>query len=326
MKRAEGPGSTPGRRIYDKMDEKTETITEKERLGTKIARFHDKHYKVILFLPALILLASFVYMFFFYSTHGDFINRDISLTGGTSVTLYENLSINKLQADLSGKLDSLDVRAISDLITNQQKAVIIETKTDSDTTRKVLEDYLGHPLTTKNSSFEFTGSTLSSSFFKQLVIAVIIAFCLMAIVVFIMFRTFVPSLAVIISAFADIFMTLTVFNLLGFKLSSAGIIAFLMLIGYSVDTDILLTNRVLRRHGESLNRKIWGAFKTGTTMVLTSFVAVVLSLIIVGSFSKVLTEIFIIIAIGICFDLFNTWVTNVSIIKWYAIHKEKHEN
>jgi len=279
-----------------------------------------------LFLPALILLASFVYMFFFYSTHGDFINRDISLTGGTSVTLYENLSINKLQADLSGKLDSLDVRAISDLITNQQKAVIIETKTDSDTTRKVLEDYLGHPLTTKNSSFEFTGSTLSSSFFKQLVIAVIIAFCLMAIVVFIMFRTFVPSLAVIISAFADIFMTLTVFNLLGFKLSSAGIIAFLMLIGYSVDTDILLTNRVLRRHGESLNRKIWGAFKTGTTMVLTSFVAVVLSLIIVGSFSKVLTEIFIIIAIGICFDLFNTWVTNVSIIKWYAIHKEKHEN
>jgi len=33
--------------------------------------------------------------------------------------------------------------------------------------------------------------------------------------------------------------------------------AFLMLIGYSVDTDILLTSRVLKREGESLNKKIF---------------------------------------------------------------------
>ena len=116
-------------------------------------------------------------------------------------------------------------------------------------------------------------------------------------------------------------MTLTVFNLLGFKISSAGIIAFLMLIGYSVDTDILLTNRVLRRHDESLNKKIWGAFKTGMTMTLTSLLAVVFALIIVGSFSIVLTQIFTILTIGLFFDMFNTWVTNVSIIKWYAIKK-----
>ena len=121
-------------------------------------------------------------------------------------------------------------------------------------------------------------------------------------------------------------MTLTVFNLLGFKISSAGIIAFLMLIGYSVDTDILLTNRVLRRHGESLNRKIWGAFKTGMTMTLTSLLAVIFALIVVGSFSAVLTQIFTILTIGLLFDMFNTWVTNVSIIKWYAIKIEKNEH
>ncbi|MGA2130363.1 MAG: protein translocase subunit SecF [Candidatus Pacearchaeota archaeon] len=298
----------------------------KERFGTKVGRFHDKHYKTLLIIPAVIIIACFAYMFYFYHVHGDFVQRDISLTGGTSVTIYENnLSVDKIQSDLSGKLASLDVRAISDLLTNQQKAVVIETTSDANTTRTVLENYLGYPLTNQNSSFEFTGSSLSASFFSQLVIAVIIAFILMALVVFIMFRTFVPSSAVIISAFADIFMTLTAFNILGFKLSSAGIIAFLMLIGYSVDTDILLTNRVLRRHEMSVNRKIWGAFKTGMTMVLTSFVAVGLALILTGSYSNVLTQIFTIILIGIGFDIFNTWLTNVSIIKWYALKKEKHE-
>jgi len=295
----------------------------KERFGTKLARFHDKNYKLLLLIPTLILILSFIYIGFFYSKNGDFIHRDISLTGGTTVTIYEKKPIDQVKNDLSGKLESLDVRGIYDLITREQKAFIIETKSDANTTRTVLEEYLGYSLNEENSSFEFTGASLSSSFFRQLVIAVILAFFFMAIVVFIMFRTFVPSMAIIISAFADILMTLILFNLLGYKLSSAGIVAFLMLIGYSVDTDILLTNRVLKRHGESLNRKIWGAFKTGMTMTLTSILAVLFALIIVGSFSGILTQIFTILVIGLCFDIFNTWVTNVSIIKWYVLKKEK---
>jgi len=297
-----------------------------EKLKTGLTRFYDRYYKLLLLIPAIIILLSFIYMGVFYSKNGDFVKKDISLTGGTSVTIYEKISIDKIQSDLSGKLEEVEVREISDLITREQKAIIIETKSDADTTKKVLEEYLGHTLTAENSSFEFTGSSLSSSFFKQLVIAVLIAFILMTFVVFIIFRTFVPSMAVVLSAFADIFMTLTAFNLLGLKLSSAGIVAFLMLIGYSVDTDILLTNRVLRRQGHSLDRKIWEAFKTGITMTLVSIVAVAVAFIVVGSFSGVLTQIFTVILVGLGFDIFNTWVTNASIIKWYAVKLEKNEN
>lgn len=298
----------------------------KENLKNNLSRFHDKHYKLLLLIPAIILLLSFIYMGVFYAKNGDFIHRDISLTGGTSVTIYEQRPIDQVKTDLAGKLDGLDVRAVSDLITQEQKAVIIETKSDSETTRQVLEDYLGYTLNKENSSFEFTGSSLSSSFFRQLLIALILAFVFMAIVVFIMFRSVVPSTAIIISAFADIFMTLVLFNLLGMKMSNAGIIAFLMLIGYSVDTDILLTNRVLKRHGESINRKLWGSFKTGMTMTLTSLLAIAFALVIVGSFSLVLTQIFTILVIGLSFDIFNTWITNASIIKWYALSKEKNED
>ena len=284
--------------------------------------FHDKHYKLLLLIPLTILILSLVSIVSLYSETGDFIRKDISLTGGTSVTIYDKIDSNQLKEDLSDKLEDINTRAISDLVTGEQKAIIIETKTEGDITKAVLEEYLGYKLNSENSSIEFTGSALSESFYKQLLIAILIAFVFMGIVVFIIFRTLVPSTAVIISAFADIVMTLALFNVLGMKMSTAGIVAFLMLIGYSVDTDILLTTRILKRSEGSLNKRIMGAFSTGITMTLTSLLAIVFALFVVRSFSVILTQIFTILAIGLGFDILNTWITNVSILKWYMERKQ----
>ena len=297
------------------MEQQTQEIRE-------IKSFHDKYYKLLLLIPAILLIFSLVYMVNFYNQNNDFIYKDISLTGGTAVTLYEKLDVLKLKQELSDKLDEVNVREIYDLITQEQKAVIIETKSSGDETRQVLENYFGYELNEQNSSFEFIGSSLSESFYKQLLIAILFAFVLMAIVVFIIFRTLVPSTAVILSAFADILMTLVFVNILGMKISSAGIIAFLMLIGYSVDTDILLTTRILKRREGNLNQRILGAFKTGITMTLTSLFAVSFALVVVRSFSPILSQIFTILVIGLCFDILNTWITNVSILKWYVKEKK----
>jgi preprotein translocase subunit SecF len=106
------------------------------------------------------------------------------------------------------------------------------------------------------------------------------------------------------------------------KISTAGIVAFLMLIGYSVDTDILLTTRMLKLN-KSTNSSLFSAFKTGTTMTLTSIIAVSAALIVISPFSTVLNQIFIILLIGLAFDLLNTWITNASIIKWYVSHNHE---
>jgi preprotein translocase subunit SecF len=98
-------------------------------------------------------------------------------------------------------------------------------------------------------------------------------------------------------------------------------VAFLMMIGYSVDTDILLTTRVLKKK-HSINQEMYDAFKTGITMTLTSLVAVATALIVVYNFQSVLNQIFTILLIGLSFDIINTWTANASIIKWYA---EKHK-
>ena len=296
----------------------TEEKTEK-----RFEKFYDKYYKLLLLIPLLILIFSFVYLAVFYSNNNDFVYKDFSLSGGTLITITGKINADDLKREISEKLDELNTREIFDLITREQKALIIETKTDSEEAKEILEEYLGYELNLENSSFEFIGPALGENFYKQLLIAVLIAFFFMAIVVFIIFRSFIPSAAVILSAFADILMTLTLVDILGIKMSSAGLVAFLMLIGYSVDTDILLTTRILKRYEGSLNKRIFGAFKTGITMTLTSLFAVIFALIVASSFSVILTQIFTVLAIGLGFDILNTWITNASILKWYVENKER---
>jgi preprotein translocase subunit SecF len=295
-----------------------------ENKETHRKNWHDRNYKKLLLIPVVMIIFSFVYMGVFYSQNNNFFQKDISLMGGTSVTINGNVDIIPLKNALTEKFGEVNVRDVSDLITGEQLATIVETTAKAEDIKLFLEDYLGYKLVEGvNSSFESTDPSLGKAFYNQLLVAILVSFVFMAIVVFIIFRTAVPSGAVIISAFADILFTLVAINLLGIKMSSGGIIALLMLVGYSVDTDILLTNRVLKRQEGSLNERLVGAFKTGLTMTLTSLVAVAVALLVVKSFSITLTQIFTILVIGLVFDIFNTWITNVSILKWYVHKKEK---
>ena len=281
--------------------------------------WYNRHYKKFLIVSIALFLFSAIYLIDFQAKNGDLIYKDVSITGGTTLTVFDDsIDLNDLKQSLRQEIPDVLVRGISDIRTGKQQAFFIETKLSPKEITPILENYLGYKLTTENSSTEFTGNSISTSFYKQLQLAVIIAFLFMALVVFAIFRTFAPSFAVIISAFADIIMTITLIDIFRFNLSIGGIVALLMLIGYSVDTDILLTTRLLRKKEGTLNERLIGAFKTGITMTLTSVAAIGVALIIVYNFSETLRQIFTIILIGLGFDIFNTWITNASMLKWYA--------
>jgi preprotein translocase subunit SecF len=293
-------------------------------MSEKFAKLYDKNYKNLLLIPAILLIISLAYLGYFYSVNGDFIRKDVSLTGGITITIesQQEINIDELNTYLSQNLDDFEIKELSNRFSGKQEAVVVQSPIqDSDSSeisefKIVIEGFLGYELNTENSSIEKTGSKFGESFYKQLIFAIFISFILMALVVFIIFRSFAPSAAVVLSAFADITMTLAFVNFLGIKVSSAGIMAFLMLIGYSVDTDIMLTTRLLKRQ-EMINHKLANAFKTGLTMTLTSIIAVTIALVITNSFSTVLSQIFTILLIGLSFDILNTWITNASILKWY---------
>jgi preprotein translocase subunit SecF len=294
---------------------------------SKFGEIYNHHYKKLLVLPILFLVIALGYVAYFSSQNGDFIKKDISLTGGIEITVFSEKPINlqELNDFLSQKLDSFSLREISDFRTGKQKAIIISAPMDSSKAnelKSILEDYLDYSLTDKNSSIESTGSALSQSFYSQLRLAIIISFILMSIVVFAIFRTLVPGGAVVLSAFADIVMTIALIDFLGIRVSAAGITALLMLIGYSVDTDILLTSRLLKSQ-KSHKEQVISAFKTGMTMTLTAITAVAVAYFFTHSFSETLKQIFLFLMIGLGFDIFNTWVTNLLILKWYIERKER---
>ena len=143
----------------------------------------------------------------------------------------------------------------------------------------------------------------------------------MGVVVFIYFRVLIPSLAVIAAAFSDIVVTLAVFNLTGIKLSTAGVAAFLMLIGYSVDTDMVLTTRVLKRTEGTVMERVYGAIKTGSVMITSTLAAVFITLVFVQS--EVIKQIMIILLIGLLVDFIMTWIQNVALLRLYLERKQK---
>jgi len=289
-------------------------------------RFHDEHYRALLFIPFLLAVLSILSMGALYVQTGDFIHRGISLRGGTSFTFTttEQVSIKEFESELSRQIpgEEFTVRQLE--AGGDITGVIVETSLRGQDSGQVV-DFVERKLGTQFNPGEYTveeiGGTLGETFFADLLKTLAFAFFLMGIVVFYYFRTIVPSCAVIFAALFDILITVGIVNMLGMRLSSAGIAAFLMLLGYSIDTDILLTSRILKRQkGNSIFEAMVDAMKTGLTMSAAGLSATTVAYIV--SESAVIKQIMLILMIGLAVDVMTTWVQNAGLLRWYLEHKE----
>lgn len=291
---------------------------------SKLKQFYEKKYKTLLIIPLLLLLFAFVQIGVQYSTTGDFVNKGISLKGGSMIT-FTDTSINhvKLGSSLSSKFPQAEISIRTLSSAGQIVAIVVESDAqETDEINSLLTAIRSETkLTDQELNIDIIGSSLGESFFKQTAVALLIAFLLMGIVVLIYFRSLVPSLAVILAAFSDIVVTLSIFNLTGLKLGTAGIAAFLMLIGYSVDTDILLSTRVLKRKGITIMDGVYSALKTGLTMSATTIIVVLVGLIFVQS--DIVKQIMVILFIGLLVDLVMTWIQNAGILRLYLERERK---
>ncbi len=156
-------------------------------------------------------------------------------------------------------------------------------------------------------------------FGSQSVVKDVLAYIIGAILIMIYIRNSMPSFMVILNVFADVIVTLAIVNLIGMKLSTAGIAAFLMIVGYSVNTNILLSTKLLKRkEGEVIDR-IFDAMKTGLTMTLTTLTAIIVALIFTQS--SVIKQIMLILLIGLIVDMIYTWLQNAGILRLYLEKK-----
>lgn len=275
-----------------------------------------ERYKLLMIIPAVILLLSLGYIF--YLVTGPGLLLDIDLKGGTQVSLetpnaLDTANIENILADYSPNVRS--ARGLYGYTT------IIEVDEAVNTT-DIIERLEASGYSFEDYASRTVGPTLGASFFAQAQVALALAFIFMAVVIFIVFRILTPSFYVILSAFADIVEAFAMSQFLGIELSLATFTALLLLIGYSVDTDILLTTRVLKTEGD-INAKLRRAMKTGLTMMFSTGGA--LFALFAMSASPIITQIASVLLIGLLFDILNTWLTNAGLLRWYIEKKERSD-
>jgi len=246
------------------------------------------------------------------------INLGVDLRGGNLATVNGVSYSPEMQDYLITNLGDSTIKVRS-IYSPLNEGFIVETGPDVDSSKLISLINARYPDAAV--SVQNVGPSLGASFLEQGIQAVLLAFLFMAIIVFIAFRMPIPSAAVVFSAFSDMLVALAFMSLVGIELSRYTIAAILMLIGYSVDTDILLTTRVLKEKGDTINQKVRNAMKTGLMMTFTTLAA--LSSLYIFSTSEVIDDIAIVLIFGLIADLMMTWIFNTGVLKWYVMRRVK---
>ena len=267
-----------------------------------------ENHKILIAIPIILALLSLVLIGF------NGLEQGVDLKGGSQaeLQLLGSVTPTELENTLDTKLNTNNIKVTSN--GNNKVTVELENNINSSTFTSALDGKA------KVISYNEIGPVLSEEAMGQIYIAMIFAFLFMAITVFIVFREPVPSVAIILAALCDILIALGGMSILKIPLSIASVGALLMLIGYSVDTDILLTTRLLKRREGTVEERAKNAMYTGLTMSFAAIAAMgilyVVTKIIMPE-ATTLSNISAVLVIGLIGDILSTWLMNLGILKTY---------
>jgi len=274
----------------------------------------------MLAISLLMLLLSVSFLAVKYVQTGEFVEKSIDFKSGTQASIefrgdVDVAYVTKVIQDKYGK--TTKVRVLGGVT----KTLVIET--DKEVSEAEFVELIGDlNIDEVGYSIQSIGAALGQAFWNQALGAIFVAFVAMAITVFLTFRSPIPSLAVILAGVSDIIVAVVGMNLLDIQLSMGTLAGLLILMGYSIDTDILLSTRVLKRKGEdTVNKRIKSSMKTGVTMSVTSIVAMIILFLV--SSSSALDDIALVIIMGLLADIPFTWMQNVGILKIYVERMSK---
>ena len=267
-----------------------------------------ENHKILIAIPIILALLSLVLIGF----HG--LEQGVDLKGGSQaeLQLLGSVTPSELEDTLDAKLNTNNIKVTNN--GNNKVTVELENNINSSTFTSALDGKA------KVISYNEIGPVLSEEAMGQIYIAMLFAFLFMAITVFIVFREPVPSVAIILAALCDILIALGGMSIFKIPLSIASVGALLMLIGYSVDTDILLTTRLLKRREGTVEERAKNAMYTGLTMSFAAIAAMGILFVVTKILmpeATTLSNISAVLVIGLVGDILSTWLMNLGILKTY---------
>ncbi|MEM7813571.1 MAG: hypothetical protein QW548_01585 [Candidatus Aenigmatarchaeota archaeon] len=288
----------------------------KRPVAQALADFVERRWKPLTFVGIIILLFGVSVLLANQVNTGSFMPRAFELTGGKQIEI-----VLVAEPDMSVVKSALpDVSA--KLIGGAQPILVIEAPLAANETQILAK--LADKGISGESSVRTIGPVLGEVFWKQTQTAIIVAFALMSVVIFVLFRKLAPSVAIVTAAMTDAVFALAMLSMLGEQLSLPVLAGVLMLIGYSVDSNIVLTTELLRSPGKEVPQCFRAAAKTGLTLTVAALAALGAMYVISGSL--VIRQIAGVLIIGLLADIPATWLTNAGILRWYLKRKRKAVN
>ncbi|WP_414837749.1 hypothetical protein ACK3SF_05780 [Candidatus Nanosalina sp. VS9-1] len=275
-------------------------------------------------IPVLLFVLSLAVIGGQYAANGNVVDRGVVFSGGTEVTYniqeeFDTVQIEEIFAS-QGRPGTSALREETESGPILRVTVPPPQLENESVAESFLENNSIKNFNVDVQQFYFATSAVAETFFIQAVWAFILAFTIMSLVIFTSFRDLVPAFAVVLAASADIIFTIAAMSLLDIPMTLGSLSALLMLIGYSVDTDIVLSSRVLKQKRGSLRDRIWSSVKTGVTMSSGGIAAFTLlyfiSMALVGP--SELSAVASVMVIGLLADMPFTWFGNAFILKKYV--------
>ena len=267
-----------------------------------------ENHKILIAIPIILALLSLVLI----GVNG--LEQGVDLKGGSQaeLQLLGSVTPTELEQTLDAKLNTNNIKVTNN--GNNKVTVELENNVNSSTFTSAINGKA------KVISYNEIGPVLSEEAMGQIYVAMIFAFLFMAVTVFIVFREPVPSVAIILAALCDILIALGGMSIFKIPLSIASVGALLMLIGYSVDTDILLTTRLLKRREGTVESRAKNAMYTGLTMSFAAIAAMGVLFVVTKLImpeATTLSNISAVLVIGLIGDILSTWLMNLGILKTY---------
>jgi len=291
-------------------------------IANTLDSFFDKNYRKMLIIPIalfVILVASF---FVGIGTGKLDLNLGLDFVGGYKLSFadWQGAGAPEIQAQLTD-VKGITVKEITSFTGGRLLEITLKSGSNS-LTKQQFEEKAMQALDLKEQPQAMElDPYLGKILYEKTTSILLLSFLLMAGAVFLYFRSFVPSVLAVACVLINAIETFIIVSFLGVEINPAAIIAFMFVFGYSIDTDVLLTTKMLKMRDGTLFNSVKSATKIGLLMQVTSWFAFLAIQLI--STNDVARTIALIMNIAIAFDIINTWITNASVLRW---HLERREN
>ncbi|MEM3086440.1 MAG: protein translocase subunit SecF [Halobacteria archaeon] len=288
----------------------------------------------LLLLPLVLLLLSLAVIGHSFATGGGPLRLGLEFSGGTLVSLPTPETREALEARFAG-YPLAGVREAGE-------RKVLQFGPMDDRRLEGLASLLstGYP----DAQVEQVGEVMGRALQEQTAGLVAASFLMMSLVVAVKFRKLIPALTVIGSVGADLAAAVAFMRLAGVELSFGTLTALVMLIGYGVDSNILLAVHLLRKRERwaegpppvrgkpppppppepEVAAKVGEARRTGlmmsgTTLAVLGVIFAVASYALLAGFTqaRILADISLVLLAGLSADLVNTWMLNAGLLRWH---------